>query len=259
MEVPANVKILSLAEKTLADSHLAALGDKDIAKTPFLVYHPSALPILGNAPSLTCVLEHTAYSFAHEAGVYLPSTKSVIVTSNRTTTAADDPHIAISRLSKAADSTWSWTELPPSIAMPNGGVNHPATGHVLLCSQGTPTAPSGLFLLDPANPAAPTPLLTHYHGRPFNSPNDVVVHPADGSVWFTDPVYGWEQGFRPPPALPGQVYRFDPAAGDVRVVADGFGRANGLCFAPDGATVYVTDTDRVHGDGTVDDARASTM
>ena len=24
----------------------------------------------------------------------------------------------------------------------------------------------------------------------FNAPNDGVVHPADGSIWFTDPGYG---------------------------------------------------------------------
>ena len=27
-------------------------------------------------------------------------------------------------------------------------------------------------------------------GKPLNAPNDVVVHPNDGSIWFTDPGYG---------------------------------------------------------------------
>lgn len=40
--------------------------------------------------------------------------------------------------------------------------------------------------------------------------------------------------------LPCQVYRFDEATGDVRVVADGFNRPNGLCFSPDEQTMYIT-------------------
>lgn len=254
--------MLSLAEKTLVPSHRALLGARgatEISNSPFLVYHPSALSLLGPSPSLTCVLDHPAHPFAHEAGVYLPATQSVIVTSNRLTSPSGTPRIALARLRKGAAGTWTWEELDTDVAMPNGGVNHPPTGHVLLCAQGTHNSPGGLVLLDPSsNPPASTPLLTHYRGRAFNSPNDVVVH-SDGSAWFTDPVYGWEQGFRPAPQLPSQVYRFDPVTGDVRVVADGFGRPNGICFSPDERVVYVTDTEWVHGDGSVDDSRASTM
>ena len=32
-------------------------------------------------------------------------------------------------------------------------------------------------------------LASHYQGKRFNSPNDVVVK-SDGSIWFTDPTYG---------------------------------------------------------------------
>ena len=81
----------------------------------------------------------------------------------------------------------------------------------------------------------------------------------DGSIWFTDPIYGHEQGFRPKPELPNQVYRYDPINDNIRAVADGFGRPNGLCFAPDEQTLYVTDTDYIHGDGTTDATRASSM
>ncbi|EKG10594.1 Six-bladed beta-propeller TolB-like protein [Macrophomina phaseolina MS6] len=251
MDVPTNVKVLSLAEKTLKSHHLVAVGANEISKTPILVYHAAALSLLGKSPKLTCVLEHSAYPFAHEAGVYIPSTKSVLVTSNRITSPSGDQHIKIARLHKPADSaSWTWTELrADDVPMPNGGVNHPSTGHVLLCAQGTKAQPSGLYLLDPspADHPSSTPLLTHYHGRTFNSPNDVVVHPADRSIWFTDPIYGWEQGFRPRPQLPNQVYRFDPATGDVRVVADGFGRPNGICFAPGAETVYAFDVQYRHG------------
>jgi gluconolactonase len=45
----------------------------------------------------------------------------------------------------------------------------------------------------------------------------------------------------------------------VRVVADGLGRPNGICFSPDFQTLYLTDTDWIHGNGSTDDTRASTM
>ncbi|KAF1358544.1 calcium-dependent phosphotriesterase, partial [Lizonia empirigonia] len=97
-------------------------------------------------------------------------------------------------------------------------------------------------------------LITGFHDRPFNSVNDVAIH-SDGSIWFTDPIYGFEQGIRPPPQLPNQVYRFDPKTGGIRAVADGFGRLNGICFSPEEEIYYVTDTDWVHGDGSTDGAR----
>jgi gluconolactonase len=101
-------------------------------------------------------------------------------------------------------------------------------------------------------------LKSEFFGREFNSVNDVVVH-TDGSVWFTDPIYGFEQGYRPSPRLPNQVYRWCPNSENIRAMADGFGRPNGICFSPDEKRAYITDTDRVHGDGTVDDQRVSSM
>jgi len=112
--------------------------------------------------------------------------------------------------------------------------------------------------MDPSPPFATRTLIDNFHGRSFNSLNDVVLH-TDGSIWFTDPIYGFEQGFRPKPQLRSQVYRFEPVSGDVRAVADGFGRPNGICFSPDEQTLYITDTDWIHGDGTTDEERARTM
>jgi len=112
--------------------------------------------------------------------------------------------------------------------------------------------------MDVKPPHSTRPLLHSYHGRWFNSINDVVVA-GDGAIWFTDPIYGFEQGFRGRPQLPSHVYRFEPKTGSVRAVAEGFARPNGLCFDPKEQTLYVTDTDYIHGDGTVDESRASHM
>ncbi len=79
----------------------------------------------------------------------------------------------------------------------------------------------------------------------FNSPNDVVVA-SDGTIWFTDPSYGWLQGFRPPPKRRDAVHRFDPRTGAVTEVAQSFDKPNGLCFSPGERTLYVADNGEPH-------------
>ena len=103
--------------------------------------------------------------------------------------------------------------------------------------------------MDSARPHKTSVLINNYLGRPFNSPNDVVAHP-DGSLWFTDPSYGHEGGFRPKPQLPNLVYRFDLQSGSIRAVADGLKKPKGLCFSPDYSVLYISDTDSLRGDRT---------
>ncbi len=99
-----------------------------------------------------------------------------------------------------------------------------------------------------------TPIITHYQGKRLNSPNDVAVA-ADGAIWFTDPTFGIlmpNQGSLVESELDHRsVYRFDPATGALRRMAD-FEEPNGLAFAPDGGTLYVSDTslslDEIPGD-----------
>jgi gluconolactonase len=79
----------------------------------------------------------------------------------------------------------------------------------------------------------------------FNSPNDVVVK-SDGTIWFTDPSYGWLQGFRPRPQLRDAVHRFDPHTRAVTTMADAFDKPNGICFSPDEGTLYVADNGVPH-------------
>lgn len=89
----------------------------------------------------------------------------------------------------------------------------------------------------------PVPVVTNYFGRNFNSVCSVAVASSDGALWFTDPCQGANQGIRPPPLLPPQVYRYLPKTGDLRVVADGLERPHGIALSPDERTVYVTHVD----------------
>lgn len=63
---------------------------------------------------------------------------------------------------------------------------------------------------------------------------------------------GHLEGNRPDPILPNQVYSYDPLTGDARVVADGFGRPNGIAVSADQSTVYIGDTGASIGNGTTD-------
>jgi gluconolactonase len=90
---------------------------------------------------------------------------------------------------------------------------------------------------------------------PFNAPNDGVVHPEDGSLWFTDPGYGGlmdyegnrvpESANSPRPFIKEAVYRLD-LNGTLTKVADEPFKPNGICFSHDYRRLYVADTGRSH-------------
>jgi gluconolactonase len=96
-----------------------------------------------------------------------------------------------------------------------------------------------------------TVLAERFEGRRLNSPNDVVVR-SDGTVWFTDPTYGIlsdYEGYRADPEQATRnVYRLDPASGEISAVATDFNQPNGLAFSPDEKILYVADSGASHDD-----------
>ncbi len=108
-------------------------------------------------------------------------------------------------------------------------------GRLLVCEQ----HPAAVTLLDPASGEVEV-LADSWNGRRLNSPND-IVRKRDGSVWFTDPSYGYLQGFRPPPEIGDRVYRYAPESGRLTAVAESFDKPNGIAFSPDESTLYVGD------------------
>ena len=115
-----------------------------------------------------------------------------------------------------------------------------ANGRLVVCEQD----PAAVALVDPATGESET-MVDSWRGLRLNSPNDVVVK-RDGSVWFTDPSYGFLQGFRPPPEVGDFVYRYDPAGDRLTVVADSFDKPNGLALSSDEAVLYVGNWDPEH-------------
>jgi gluconolactonase len=89
-----------------------------------------------------------------------------------------------------------------------------------------------------------TVLAERFDDKQLTGPNDVVVK-SDGSIWFSDPVYGIStdyEGGRQTSEQPPALYRFDPGSGDIRIVADDFDGPNGLAFSPDEKRLYVAET-----------------
>jgi gluconolactonase len=197
------------------------------------------------------------FPFAHGAGIYSPQRDIVFVTSKPMVVPGRlEKTVKINKMTRELTGTWRRDEVLTEAVLVCGGTNH--GDGLLFCAQGDYRNFGGLVHIEANFPHKSHVLLNNYLGRRFNSVNDVVVH-SDGSIWFTDPIYGFEEGLRPKPDLPNQVYRFDPQTGDVRVVADGFGRPKGICFSPYEKMVYISDTDSFHGDGSVDPTRSATM
>ncbi|KAL4753903.1 hypothetical protein BDW72DRAFT_209266 [Aspergillus terricola var. indicus] len=209
------------------------------SSSSFVVHSARFHAILGESPTLELLFENEAYPFAHEAGVFVPECNKLFKTSNRIKDPASSggQRVQITKVhfgNGTSTSSGSGTgvtceELTVPIPMANGGVNY--KDGTLFCAQGSMDAPSGLYYMSSKPPYTTAVLKADFHGRPFNSVNDVVVH-TDGSIWDT---------------------------GSIRAMADGFGRPNGICFSPDEQVVYVTDTDWIHGDGGTDDTRVSSI
>jgi gluconolactonase len=100
-------------------------------------------------------------------------------------------------------------------------------------------------------------IATHYKGRRFNSPNDLVWSP-EGDLYFTDPPYGlymketekigsrelpFNGLFMIPSKSVGEAVSTGVPTKDIILLSKSFSRPNGLAFAPDFSKLYVSNSD----------------
>jgi gluconolactonase len=180
---------------------------------------------------------------AHEGPVYLDGSLYF------TTLPTSDHRVSIKRLHLGTGEV----EVVRADANGANGMTLASDGRLLVCEQGSFVEPARISLVDPATGDAETVVDAH-RGQPLNSPNDVVVR-SDGTIWFTDPSYGFLQDFRAEPAQGDWVYRFDPATGELDVVAADFDKPNGLAFSPDESVLYVGDSGAIHEPDSYDPRR----
>ena len=99
-----------------------------------------------------------------------------------------------------------------------------------------------------------TVLADKYNGKSLNAPNDGVVHPETGDVWFSDPGYGALMDYEGILADTGSVqpyqkeaiYRWEASTGKLFKVTDEIFKPNGVCFSPDYKKLYAADTGASH-------------
>jgi len=156
---------------------------------------------------------------------------------------SDVPNNRIYRWSKETGAT---VFLEPSGGTETKGFREPGSnglkrgqpGTIVMADQGN----RGVALLD-LQTRGKRLLIQRFAGKRLNSPNDVAVGP-DGSIWFTDPPYGLD-GLDASPLkeqAANGVYRLAPN-GRVTRVESRLAFPNGLAFAPDGRTLYVSNSD----------------
>jgi gluconolactonase len=145
-----------------------------------------------------------------------------------------------------AGKVYRWTEAdgPAVLRQPSNITNGnciDGEGRIVSCEHAT----SSIVRFEPRYVKT---LATHYRGKEFNSPNDVICD-RSGRIWFTDPDFGRTNervGVLREPQLGFKgVFRIEPD-GSVTLIADDFETPNGLCLSADEGTLYVNDTQRAH-------------
>ena len=167
-----------------------------------------------------------------EGPVYLPSGGLLF---------SDIPRNVIRRWSPTGTSVFrteagdSRTDVPPEQRVGSNGLTLDR-GRLIICEQGnrrvTRLESDGRL----------TVLAARFHGRRFNSPNDVIVK-SDGGVYFTDPPYGLPKGDADPAKelTVNGVYRI--WHGHVQLLIANLQRPNGLAFSPHEDFLYVDNSD----------------
>ena len=166
---------------------------------------------------------------------------------------ADGGYLLFSDVPQNRIHRWSARDGASVFMSPSGYDGPDASGFREPGSNGLIAGPAGSILMaDHGNRAiarvdlatkAKTLLATHYQGKRFNSPND-LVQAADGAIFFTDPPYGLKDMAQSPlKELPySGVYRLAPD-GEVTLLEDGLTFPNGVALSPDQRTLYVTVSD----------------
>jgi gluconolactonase len=113
----------------------------------------------------------------------------------------------------------------------SNGLAYDSEGNLLACRHGS----HQIGIVDDGNIK---PYINEYKGCPFNSPNDIIVHPS-GTVFFSDPPYGLKDG-KP------NAEKFQPLAGvyawergSVKMICDKYQYPNGVCLTPDLKRLFI--------------------
>lgn len=208
----------------------------------FVAHDPAFADVTGRSPRLIKVVD----TDAHEGPVYSSNEDALYFTTlprPENVPIPNTPYVEIKRLALDGDRFPLTSEHVSVVRSSTNAANGMAVdldGSLLVCEQGTRAEHARISRFYPATGAIET-VVDAWSGLRFNSPNDIVVK-SDDTIWFTDPAYGYLQGFKSKPQTGDYVYRYDPVAAHVSVVADSFNKPNGLAFSTNEETLYITDS-----------------
>ena len=118
-------------------------------------------------------------------------------------------------------------------------------GKLLICQDGDRQVARMNASLDSPK-AMFTALTSNYNGKKYNSPNDIVAG-KNGSIFFTDPIYGLPKGAED--SL--RELKFEgvfkiAASGKTSLLIDSISRPNGIALSNDEKILYIASSDDVH-------------
>jgi len=105
------------------------------------------------------------------------------------------------------------------------------SGHLLICQHGG----HAVARYDGKNLR---PLVSSYQNKPFNSPNDLILH-QDGRLYFSDPPYGLKGGKLNPEKFQSLAGVYCWKDGDVELICDKYQYPNGVCLSNDQRSLYI--------------------
>lgn len=155
-------------------------------------------------------------------------------------------------------SGYDGTDAPAGAFIGSNGLTMDKEGRLIICEHGN----GRVTRLEKDGKL--TVLASKFEGKRLNSPND-AVYKSDGSLYFTDPPYGFpKQDNDPKKELKfNGIYRLS-TSGKLQLLSKELGRPNGLAFSPDEKFLYVANSDpakkiwmkyAVKSDGTLTDGK----
>lgn len=202
----------------------------------YRAYSPAFAAVLGSSYDRYLVAETNA----HEGPVYVRERQELYFTTVPVDTNVPLTGFKRNAIKKVRLDAGNVVEVVRDPANMANGMTLDLEGRLLVCEQGSKITDARIGRLDLTTGTTET-VVDRWFELPFNSPNDVVVK-SDGTIWFTDPSYGFHQGFKFENLIGNYVYRHDPSTGQTSVVADSFIRPNGLAFSPDESILYINDS-----------------
>jgi len=192
-------------------------------------------PAMNQIASPSAVIEKLAGGFAFTEGpVWMPDGSVLFsdIPNNAIQKWTPDGKVTLFRKPSGYDGT----DAPPGAFIGSNGLTLDKQGRLIICEHGN----GRVTRLEKDGKL--TVLAARYQGKRLNSPND-AVYKSDGSLYFTDPPYGFvKQDEDPKKELKfNGIYRL--AGGKLQLLSTELTRPNGLGFSPDEKYLYVANSD----------------